>query len=80
MNCLAYALEFWDNHPEYQIFYDGDHAVNLEVKLALPEMELLPKMIGMRPITEWKYDFIAKSFNGLLTKPQEKLLRKYYNL
>ena len=82
MNCLAYALEFWYKHPRYQIFYDGDHMVNMEVRFALPMSESeLATMTGMVFLKDnYSYEHISKSFAGLLTEPQEKLLRKYYGI
>lgn len=29
MNCLQYALSFWDKNNKYRIYYNGDHVINL---------------------------------------------------
>lgn len=82
MNCLAYALEFWSINKSYDIFYDGNHVVNLEVGYVMSgsAMQLFQAtgMLSMKGA--YSYDQISASFAGLLTEPQEKLLREYFGL
>ena len=32
MNCLKYALNFWNEHRGYIILYNSDHVINVPVR------------------------------------------------
>jgi len=70
MNCLAYALRFWDKHPHYKIYYNSDHAVNSMNQIGG----------GYLPAEDYGYAYFNRAFNGLLSKDEQILLKKYFNL
>lgn len=67
MNCLEYALEFWQKEPEYRIYYNSDHVINL------------PKgtdVTGFLPLEQFGFEHISNSFT-LSGKATEQLI-KYF--
>jgi hypothetical protein len=69
-NCLEYALRFWRENPEYRIYYNGDHVVNVRTD----------RVSTYVPIEESGYEAISRSFAGLLSAEGEELLSMYYGL
>lgn len=69
MNCLQFALGFWDSNRDYDIFYDADHVINLRgVNL----------FCGYIPLSDYGYEHILKSFEGLLLSEDVDRLRRYF--
>ena len=66
-NCLQYALRFWDEHPEYRIFYNGDHVINM-----------LHQADSFIPIEDYGYNHILNSFKDTMKKKDLRLLRRYF--
>jgi hypothetical protein len=78
MNCLQYALEFWNKNPDYGLFYNSHHVVNL------PDSDnLLVKgkyaEIGFLPLTEFGYVYFSDwYYRGLIDDKALQLLIKYF--
>jgi hypothetical protein len=72
INCLSYALRFWAAHPTYRIWYNGDHAINLEGRIQTMQP---PRYV---PMEEWGLKHMLTSFDGLLDEYEESLLRDYF--
>lgn len=69
MNCLSYALRF--NPPNYRIYYNSDHCVNL------PQGSILK---GFLLIAEFGYDYFYKWYEqGLINKRDIELLKDYFS-
>lgn len=75
MNCLAYALRFWEKNPKYKLYYNSDHVINLNYYLKNADF-----YIGFLPAEEFGYNYFSKSFDGLLDEYEDKLLKKYFNI
>jgi len=70
MNCLEYALLFWEKHPEYKIYYNSDHCVNAYEPISGS---------GYLPAESFGYCYFSGSFEGLLSEHARALLRKYFS-
>lgn len=68
MNCLEYALKFWDKNPSYRIYYNSDHCINL------PESTTISN--DFLPIEEYGIEYFKGAFD--LTEEYSKLLEKYF--
>lgn len=68
MNCLQFALLFWDEHPEYGIYYDGDHAINLREPTG-----------NFIPLENYGYEHILKSFGNTLYPVDRLKLKRYFD-
>jgi hypothetical protein len=71
MNCLQYALKFWNEHPDYRIHYNSEHCINL------PPNSLAT---GFLPAERFGYNYFSGAFNEILTEEDLVLLRKYFNI
>lgn len=72
INCLSYALRFNKLYPEYKIYYNSYHCVNL------PEGSVLQ---GFLLIEEFGYDYFYRWYeNNLITEEDLFLLKEYFNL
>ena len=70
MNCLSYALRY--NPPNYRIYYNSDHCVNLSQGFILE---------GFLLIEEFGYDYFYKWFEqGLIDEEDLKLLKTYLSV
>lgn len=69
MNCLSYALRFWDKMPQYKMYYNSDHVINAKSPIT-GDNYLAVEYFG--------YDYFISAFEGLLTEKDEKLLKKYF--
>ena len=67
MNCLQYALYFWDKNRKYRIFYDGDHVLNMT--------EPAGKFI---PLEDYGKDHILRSFRDTLYPIDFIRLNRYF--
>jgi len=70
MSCLEFALWFNKENPDYPIYYDGDHVINLHKSTPVPGCYL--------PLTDYSYTCIRNSFATGLSRGTIKLLEKYY--
>ena len=70
MNCLAYALRFWEKEPSYKLYYDSGHVIN---SWAIPSSK------NWLPVEEYGYEYFKASFDGLLDEHETKLLNKYFH-
>ena len=68
MNCMDYALEFWIKEPNYLIFYNSDHAINLPIGTKISENFL--------PLKSFGYEHILKSFE--LSENSKEILKLYF--
>jgi hypothetical protein len=74
INCLSYSLRFWKKNPEYKIWYNSDHCINIPnyVVNPFPNKEFLP-------IEEFGFDYFYRWFEQRLINPEElKLLESYF--
>ncbi len=78
MNCLQYALEFWSQNPDYSLFYNSDHVVNLP-DFNNPLVKAKYAEIGFLPLTEFGYVYFAEwYYKGLIDDKALQLLIKYF--
>ena len=69
-NCLSYALRYWNLYPEYRLYYNSDHVVNLPVNVC----------IGFLPIEDFGYDYFFNWYkNGLINEEDLVLLSRYFS-
>lgn len=71
MNCLQFALGFWDRNRDYDIFYNSDHVINLRD---------VNEFFGYMPLYHYGYEHICESFEGLLTAHDKVILKRYFDL
>ena len=55
-NCLSYALRYWNLYPEYRLYYNSNHVVNLPVNAC----------IGFLPIEDFGYDYFFRWYEDKL--------------
>lgn len=67
MNCLEYALTFWEKNPDYRIHYNSNHAINL------PNGTFCD---GFLPIELFGYNYCIKAFT--LSEKAKELLKSYF--
>ncbi len=70
INCLAYALRFWNKNNEYKIYYSSCHAINSKTDITGN---------GWLPAEDFGFGYFESSFNGLLDDEEKKLLKQYFN-
>ena len=68
MNCMDYALEFWQKEPNYIIYYNSDHAINLPKNTEISKNFL--------PLKSFGYEHILKSFD--LSEKSKEILKLYF--
>lgn len=75
MNCLIYALRFWKENPDYKIWYNSDHCINIPtfVKDPFPNKEFLPA-------EEFGYNYFKSWHHALITDHEQNLLKEYFNI
>lgn len=56
INCLSYALRYWNLYPEYRLYYNSYHVVNLPVNAC----------IGFLPIEDFGYDYFFRWYEDKL--------------
>lgn len=56
INCLSYALRYWNLYPEYRLYYNSYHVVNLPVNAC----------IGFLPIEDFGYDYFFNWYEDKL--------------
>ena len=56
INCLSYALRYWNLYPEYRLYYNSDHVVNLPVNACM----------GFLPIEDFGYDYFFRWYEDKL--------------
>lgn len=71
MNCLSYALRFWDKNPTYNLYYNSNHIINSSEHISGSDY-IEAKRFG--------YEYFASAFDNLITKKDKKLLKKYFNI
>lgn len=75
MNCLIYALRFWDKHPEYKLWYNSDHVINIPTWIKDP----FPNG-GFLPAEDYGYQYFVKWDHALIEESDKLLLKKYFNV
>lgn len=73
-NCLIFALQVWKKNPDYKIWYNSDHCINLpsSIKNPFPNKEFLPA-------EEFGYRHFLSTFKLILDQqPYYHLLLKQY--
>lgn len=71
MNCLAYALRFWEEQADYRIWYNSGHCINLPTGSSA---------VGFLPVEDFGYCYFGSSFKELLNEDEKDLLKKYFNI
>lgn len=70
INCLEYALDFWNENNEYKIYYNSDHCINV------PKNH---EVHGFLPIESFGFGYFENWFiDKLIAKRTYKLLIKYF--
>lgn len=70
INCLSYALRYWNLYPEYRLYYNSYHVVNLPINAC----------IGFLPIEDFGYDYFFSWYkNSLINEDDLVLLNRYFN-
>ena len=70
INCLSYALRYWNLYPEYRLYYNSYHVVNLPINACM----------GFLPIEDFGYDYFFNWYNrGLINEDDLVLLNRYFN-
>ena len=72
INCLEYALNYWNKNKNYKIYYNSDHCVNL------PEGT---KVSNFNPIEDFGLGYFEKWYTEqkLITKKAYELLKLYFS-
>jgi hypothetical protein len=76
INCLSYALRFWNENPRWIIWFNGDHAINSDHSIKSDPKEKMP----FKPLDCWSIKDIERMFGPLITESDMKLLHDYYGL
>ena len=72
INCLEYALKFWNENKNYKIHYNSDHCINVPTDVKVPTF---------LPIEDFGHSYFEKWYTqGLITKDGKKLLDKYFDV
>ena len=70
INCLSYALRYWELHYEYRLYYNSEHVINLPVNV----------YTGFLPIEDFGYDYFFNWYkNGLINEEDLVLLNRYFS-
>ena len=70
INCLSYALRYWNLYPEYRLYYNSYHVVNLPINACM----------GFLPIEDFGYAYFFNWYNrGLINEDDLVLLNRYFN-
>ena len=56
INCLSYALRYWNLYPEYRLYYNSYHVINSPVNAC----------IGFLPIEDFGYDYFFRWYEDKL--------------
>jgi hypothetical protein len=75
INCLSYALRFWNEHPDYKIWYNSGHCINVPSYVSLA-------FYGKHkflPIEEFGFLYFERAFKDLISREDKELLKKYFN-
>lgn len=75
INCLAYALRFWERNPEYTLYYNSGHVINLDYYRSGAD-----HYISFLPAEDFGYDYFSSAFEGLLDEYEQDLLKRYFNI
>lgn len=71
LNCLQYALKFWEANSDYRIWYNSDHCINLPLNSSV---------VGFLPAEEYGYCYFSSAFKEFLTDEYLVILKKYFNI
>lgn len=66
MNCLQYALKYWEKNPDCIILYNSDHVINVPPRTVVK---------GFLPLALFGEEHITISFG--LSKYYIQLLKRY---
>lgn len=70
INCLAYALRFWEKEPSFKLYYCSGHVINSHVPITVD---------GWLPAEDFGYVYFSSAFKDLLNEYETDLLKKYFN-
>ncbi len=66
MNCMQYALKYWEKNPDCIILYNSDHVINVPARTVVK---------GFLPLALFGDEHLIQSFK--LTKNYRRLLALY---
>lgn len=78
MNCLVYALRFWKDNPDYGLWYNSNHVINIPKGLDVMFKCTVTGKVPYRPVEEYGYDYFASAFKEFLNEEDLALLIKYF--
>ena len=75
INCLIYALQFWKDNPDYRIWYNSNHCINLpsSIQNPFPNREFLPA-------EDYGYIYFSSTFKEFLNQEYQLLLKQYFQI
>ncbi len=76
LNCLSYALQFWNKNPDYKIWYNSDHCINIPI-------DTYPSFKHGRmflPAEEFGYYYFSNAFKDLISEEDHILLKEYFGI
>ena len=68
MNCLELSLLYWDNHRDFKILYNNNHAICIEKEYTIE---------GYLDLSLYGEKYLLKSFKGLLSLKAKRILKQY---
>lgn len=69
MNCLAYALRFWESNNKYKLFYNNNHVINSDTYITGD---------GWYRAEDYGYCYFSGAFEGMLDEHEQELLKQYF--
>lgn len=78
MNCLVYALRFWRDNPQYKLWYNSGHVINIPEGLDVMFKCTVSGTIPYSPAEKYGYDYFASAFKEFLNEEDLALLINYF--
>lgn len=69
MNCLSFALMFWEKDNDYRIWYNSCHCINLPNGSSA---------VGFLMAETFGYEHFLNTFNDTLSEEDKRRLKKYF--
>lgn len=73
-NCLGFALEFWQREVEYKIWYNSDHAINIDINTQV----MFKGSREFLPLETFGLEAVYNSHKANLNKDEVEILIEYY--
>lgn len=72
INCLEYALQYWEKNPKYKLWYNSDHVINIPENTTAA----FGGINKYRPIEDFGFVYVVNAFD--LSDRGIKLLKRYF--